>query len=205
MAVPILRDNAKLLQKSPDLGQKLGRKRKRSHEPENAVLRSSLTPPSKRPRTSLATSAAEDTSEQEAANRIGDKNINLVNHWRRGGSWPKAYFEPDPNMSQQLTRKSSRSSISYTQSVKQGDNPPAYTPEYEEVLAKAGIKMYYHPGETTISDSCKKLCTTLLEADYDPPEDSLFHGDFFWMTLDRVRSRNEARLVRDITPYSAFG
>lgn len=104
-------------------------------------------------------------------------------------------------MSQQLTRKSSRSSISYTQSVKQGENPPAYTPEYEEVLAKAGIKMYYHPGETTISDNCKKLCTTLLEADYDPPEDSLFHGDIFWMTLDRVRSRNEARVVRDITPY----
>ena len=105
-------------------------------------------------------------------------------------------------MSQLLTRKNSRSSISYTQSVKQGENPPAYTPEYEKILANAGIQMYVHEvGETAISDDCKELCTTLLEADYEPPENSLFHGDFFWVTLNRVRSRNEARVVRDITPY----
>ena len=44
-------------------------------------------------------------------------------------------------MSQQLSRKSSRSGMSYAQSVKEGENPLAYTPEYKDVLAKAGIFM----------------------------------------------------------------
>jgi len=91
--------------------------------------------------------------------------------------------------------------MSYTQSVKEGDNPPAYTPEYENTLAKAGILMYEHLGHATISDTSKELCTTLLDADYEPPEHTLFQGDSFWITLDRVRSRSEARVVRDITPY----
>jgi hypothetical protein len=41
----------------------------------------------------------------------------------------------------------------------------------------------------------------LLEADYDPPEHILFQGDLFWITINMVHSRNEARVVRDITLY----
>ena len=81
-----------------------------------------------------------------------------------------------------------------------GRNPPAYTPEYKKVLAKAGIKIHYYSGEITISDSYKDLCTTLLKAEYQAPDNSLFHSDIFWITMDRVHSRNKARIVRDITP-----
>ena len=104
-------------------------------------------------------------------------------------------------MSQQLARKRSSSGISYTQSVKEGDNPPAYSPAYEGVLAKAGIFMYQHLGHATISNTSKELCTTLLDAGYDPPEHALFQGDLYWIVLEMVRNRNEARVVRDITPH----
>lgn len=94
--------------------------------------------------------------------------------------------------------------MSYTQSVKEGGNPPAYTPEYEEVLKKAGIFMYQqHLGHTTISDTCKKLCTTLLDSEFEPPEHSPFKEGSFWMALERVRCKNGARVLRDITPSIA--
>ncbi|KAL9103963.1 MAG: hypothetical protein Q9163_001025 [Psora crenata] len=51
-----------------------------------------------------------------------------------------------------------------------------------------------------ITDDCKQLCTTLADAQYEPPKDSLFEGDLFWKILDRVRSKNEPRVVRDISP-----
>ena len=101
----------------------------------------------------------------------------------------------------QLSRKRSSSAMSYTQSVKEGENPPAYTPEYEDVLAKAGIFMYQHLGPATISDTCMELCATLLNADYEIPKHSLFKDDLFWMALERVRSKNEWRVVRDIMPW----
>ena len=108
-------------------------------------------------------------------------------------------------MSEQLTKKRSSSATSYTQSVKEGENPPAHTPEYEKrVLVPAGIIMNQQLGETTtILDSCKQLCNILISAHYKPPEHSLFEGDLFWRVLNSVSSRNEARVVRDISPYIA--
>ena len=49
-------------------------------------------------------------------------------------------------MCQQLGGKHSSSAMRYTQSAKQGESPPAYTPKYKDVLAKAGIFMFYHLG-----------------------------------------------------------
>lgn len=103
-------------------------------------------------------------------------------------------------MNQQLSRKHSSSGMSYTQSVKDGENPPAYSPEYEGVLAKAGIFMGKYLGQATISDTCKELCVILLSGEYESPEHSLFQDNSFWITLEKVRSKNEARVVRDITP-----
>lgn len=80
-------------------------------------------------------------------------------------------------MNQQLSRKHSSSGMSYTQSVKDGENPPAYSPEYEGVLAKAGIFMYQYLGQVTISDICKELCVILLGGEYEPPEHSLFQDN----------------------------
>ncbi|KAL9124693.1 MAG: hypothetical protein Q9217_006003, partial [Psora testacea] len=175
------------------------RKRKRSHETKYPTPEVQQEHTEKRARTSLASCAI--VSKEEATSNTDNESGHPINHWIKQGDWPEEYFEPDPNMSQQLCRKKSSSAISYTQSVKEGENPPAYTPEYEsEVLAKAGIFMYQHLGQATILDTCKKLCVTLLGGEYELAGHSLFKEEFFWMTLERVRNNNEARVMRDITP-----
>lgn len=40
----------------------------------------------------------------------------------------------------------------------------------------------------------------LVDAKYEPPKNSLFEGNLFWKVLNAVRSRNEPRVVRDISP-----
>ena len=103
-------------------------------------------------------------------------------------------------MNQQLPSKSSVPAMSYSQSVREGGNPPPYTPAYENVLANAGIFMEQQLGQASISNTCQQLCATLLDGEYELPEYSLFSGDMFWTTMKRVRSRNEARVVKDVTP-----
>ena len=103
-------------------------------------------------------------------------------------------------MSQELPRKRS-SSKSYAQSVKEGQNPPSHTPQYErDVLAPAGIIIDPQFGDTAISEGCKELCIVLVDAQCEPPKHSLFQDDLFWKILSSVRSRNEPRVVRDISP-----
>lgn len=105
-------------------------------------------------------------------------------------------------MSQQLTQKRSSSATSYNQGVKQGQYPSSHTPAYEsQILGPAGIFLDQQLGEASISDDCRKLCTVLGDARYNPPENSLFEEDLFWKVTNGVRIRNEARVVRDISPW----
>ena len=102
-------------------------------------------------------------------------------------------------MSEPSSKKRSRST-SYSQSVKDGDNPRAYTPKYEKVLEKAGIFMDEYQDQATVSDACQQFCNDLLSGDYEAPEHSIFQDDQFWTVLRRVRTRNELRVFRDVTP-----
>ena len=102
-------------------------------------------------------------------------------------------------MSQLPNKKRSSSSISYSQSVREGLNPPQYTPGYEEVLQDAGIYMNEELGRT-ISDASRELCEILLNSFFPPPSNSLFNHQSFLLTLDEVRNENEPRVQRDITP-----
>jgi primosomal protein N'' len=227
LAVPILRDNAKLLQNSPDLAQKLGRKRKRSHEPENAALRSSFTPPPNRPRTLPPSCAVDDTSNQKAKSDI-DKKTQPITHWIREGSWPKEYFEQDNQtkeglerytcledflikqmMANVLTKKKSSSSLRRKDSepslATPSDQQPRetksskyMTASYETVLAAKGSYMGRAP--LAITDTSKSLCRSLLDKEQTVPQETLFRDDLFEETCDRVRGRNEAMVVRHISP-----
>lgn len=86
--------------------------------------------------------------------------------------------------------------------MKEGENPSAYTLEYEQrVLKPAGIIMDQQLGEAAISDNCKQLCTILVDAKYELPKNSVFEGNLFWKVLNAVRNRNEPRVVRDISPW----
>ncbi|ELR03485.1 hypothetical protein VC83_00157 [Pseudogymnoascus destructans] len=51
-----------------------------------------------------------------------------------------------------------------------------------------------------VTDNNKNYCQTLLEAEQSFPVDSLFHDDLFEETCEMVRNKNEARVVRDISP-----
>ena len=174
----------------------LGAKRKRQHEPGHWTGQDLHEPIPKRARTQ---SPEESRRETERQTEKDDKNYPPIKYWAENGYWPKEFLERDPNMSDPLSKKRSRST-SYTQSVKDGDNPRAYTPKYEEVLAKAGISMNAHQRQATASNDCLRLCDDLLSSEYDPPDRSLFHGDLFWTVLDRVHARNESRVCRDVMP-----
>lgn len=227
MAVPITWDNAKLLQKSPDLGHKVDQKRKRSHEPENAVLQSSLTPPSKRPRTLPPSCTVEDTSNQKVKSAI-DKKTQPITHWIREGSWPKEYFEQDnqtkeglerytcledslvkkmmadilakKKSSSSLRRKDSESSLATPsdQQPREAKSSKYMTASYETVLAAKGSYMGRAP--LAITDTSKTLCRSLLNKEQTVPQETLFRDDLFEETCDSVRDRNEAMVLRHISP-----
>ena len=91
--------------------------------------------------------------------------------------------------------------MSYSRSVREGGNPPPYTPAYEKVLAGAGIFMQQQLGQASISNTCQQLCATLLNGEYELPEYSLLADNMFMTTMERVRCRNKARVMKDITPW----
>jgi hypothetical protein len=165
----------------------LNRKGKRPREAEDLTSPIEERPAEKRTR------ASEEIE--------GQKEIKSdpVKYWAENKTWPKQWFEKDPNMSKPLSKKRPRAT-SYTQSVRDGDNPRAYTPQYEEVLTKAGIIMNAHQRQVAASNDCQQLCDDFLNSEYDTPDHSPFNGDMFWTALDRVRSRNELRVRRDVTP-----
>lgn len=54
--------------------------------------------------------------------------------------------------------------------------------------------------EVTTTETCKALCQTLLDTKQIVPQDSLFNDDLFKRIFQRVRNRNEARVIRDLSP-----
>lgn len=117
-------------------------------------------------------------------------------------------------LNHQLARKRSSSSFRGRQS-EAGSTPPSSRtasdekpreakstpykrPSYETVLATKGSFMGKF--DLGITDASKTLCRTLLEAEQSDPQDTLFHDGRFDETCESVRARNEAMVVRDISP-----
>ncbi|KAL8752114.1 MAG: hypothetical protein Q9184_005839 [Pyrenodesmia sp. 2 TL-2023] len=103
-------------------------------------------------------------------------------------------------MGEPVAKKRSRST-SYTQSVKDGENPRAYTAGYEQVLTRANITMKNsnNPG-LRVTAEAQRLCDDLQKGNHDLPLNPLYHENEFSVLLERLRSRNEARVLRDLTP-----
>ena len=137
--------------------------------------------------------------QQRGFRNTGSANDLSIEHWSKTGYWAPKCLDLDSAMSRPENKKRSSSSLSYTQSVKEGLTPPQYTPEYEEVLRDAGIYMNEESGQT-ISNTNRDLCDVLLNSFFPPPSNSLFAGQSFLSTLHEARNENEARVQRDITP-----
>ena len=177
----------------------LSRKRKQSSDTEDLTSQVQSKPIEKRARTSPPDCA---TGRKEEASDINFENDLPIEHWAKTGHWPEKIFQPDPNMSQQLTRKRSSSVMSYSEGIKEGIYPTAHTPIYEkEVLEPVGIFLDQQIGEAAIGPGARELYQTLLKATYEIPKNSLFEGDLFWKVINGIRNEGEGRVVRDLQPY----
>ena len=81
---------------------------------------------------------------------------------------------------------------------REAKSTPYSRPSYETVLATKGSFMDMF--DLGITDASKSLCRTLLEAEQSVPQGTLFCDDLFYETCKSVRARNEAMVVRDISP-----
>lgn len=87
----------------------------------------------------------------------------------------------------------------YSQGVRKGEYPPPHTPAYEEhILRPAEIIMDQQLGEAAISDDSKRHSS---RCQIRAPQEFSFEWDLFWKVLNSVSSRNEPRVVRDISPW----
>ncbi|RDL36848.1 Uncharacterized protein BP5553_06200 [Venustampulla echinocandica] len=171
------------------------RKRKRSQEDEASL--SSVTPPQKQLQTSSPVSHIENTIYEN----IAGLNADLVTRWIEGKPWPKEYFEQESTVNSSLRTKTSSSSPRMESEMtdgsgKEGKNPAVRSRLYEVTLAKRGIYLEGGPG---ITDDCRALCKSLLEAEQSLPPDSLFRDDRLEKTCERLRNENEAKVIRDIS------
>ncbi|KAL8828533.1 MAG: hypothetical protein Q9170_006563 [Blastenia crenularia] len=126
--------------------------------------------------------------------------------------WLQEYFTKEPSREMQalthphhffarppLSRKESQSLKSASDQPSQGGKSSQYnSPDYELRLREKGSYMRKSP--LGITDTSRELCRTLLEKEQPIPQDTLFRDDRFDETCESVQGRNEAMIVRDITP-----
>lgn len=124
-----------------------------------------------------------------------------VHHWARTQQWPENFA----TMTQERSRERSSSpkkrlaSSSYTQRVKEGEVPPAYSAAYETHLANHGLYMGEDRGRAKVRDGSKALCRSLLAKIYPDPTHTPYPLSKFLSVWQRVQNRNEPRVVRDLT------
>ena len=70
---------------------------------------------------------------------------------------------------------------------------------YERELEIRG-RSYLIESPVGITDESKVVCQTLLTTVQAVPQDTLFRDDLFEETCNKIRNRNEARVVEDISP-----
>ena len=126
--------------------------------------------------------------------------------------WLQEYFSEEPFREMQafthphhffarppLSRKESQSLKTPSDQPSQGGKSAQYNnPDYEIKLQEKGSYMRKSP--LGITDTSRKLCRTLLEEEQIIPQDTLFRDDLFDETCESAQGRNEAMIVRDITP-----
>jgi len=97
-----------------------------------------------------------------------------------------------------LRRKNSESSLQTPsdQLPREEKSTPYRTPKYETVLGTKGS--FLDKSDLGITNASKSLSEKLLRLKQTFPEDSLFRDDLFDKTCRKIRSRNEAMVVRDI-------
>jgi hypothetical protein len=102
--------------------------------------------------------------------------------------------------SSHLSRKRSNSATSATpsdQKPREEKSAPYRDQRYETLLGTKGSFMV--KSKLDITGESKTLCRNLLENQQSVPDGSLFRDDIFESTCQKIRSKNEARVIQDIT------
>lgn len=112
---------------------------------------------------------------------------------------PHHFFARPP-----LSRKESQSLNTPSDQPSQGGKSSQYnTADYEIRLERKGSYMREYDDIDDDDDdkgkNMKTICKTLLEREQTTPQESLFRDDLFKKTCEKVRNRNEAIVVQDIT------
>ena len=162
-----------------------------------------------------------------------NRSSHQIETWRQTGSYPKDYFESgdttwediradtlerrldfdrmaQPNLGR---KKSAASLVSLRRQAAEANmNVPTETlddkslhyrsPAYEfDLETKGGSYMIESP--EGICTSSELICQNLLTIAQAVPQDTLFRDDLFSETCRKMRGRNEARIVEDISPLLA--
>lgn len=209
----------------PDLN--LDHKRKRSQEAEIPLVQALSESSQKRPRISLPNFTIEDRPKQEKVNELSENGVNPISHWVQKGRWPESYLKQanqsrgnfeqgnsckghiirSGSMNHLLARKRSSPSLNRTESIigtvndqnpREEKTAPYSHPGYETLLATKGS--YMDKSELGITNESKNRCQTLFSTYQEVPQNSLFRDDRFDEACRSVHTKNEARVIRDITP-----
>lgn len=110
------------------------------------------------------------------------------------------YPRPIKKVPTSLRRKTSGSSLTgpSDQTQREGKSVLYSNSRYPMLLEAKGSYMY----EFDIDDIpkiVKDLCRTLLDTNQTVPRDSLFHDDSFGKVCQKIKDRNEAMIIQDIT------
>ena len=102
--------------------------------------------------------------------------------------------------SSSLRRKETQSTseISSDQLPRETKSSEYHNVDYEIRLEQKGS--YMRKSAVGVIDTSRDLCQILLEEEQEVPQDTLFRDDLFNETCESVQGRNEAMIVRDITP-----
>lgn len=163
---------------------------------------------------------------------INDNRSSQVEIWLQKGSYPQEYFEPanntwadirantfargvehynrDESTRPLLAQKKSAASL-YRQALERSTLTPTEKIEdksllyrnagYERELAIKGC--YLDEAKEGIVEDSKTLCQILLNTTQTVPENTHFGDDLFYGTCRKLRNRNEARTVENISPLIA--
>ncbi|KAB8360668.1 hypothetical protein FH972_024405 [Carpinus fangiana] len=199
-------DESRASRESSDRSKPLPSARKqtlRAGTIEHSLLREEDVPCSEQQQPPPQNYPHKDTSKQEIDSEA--ESVDPVQHWAQEGAWPQEYFEQDSNMSRPRGKKRPASSSSDQPlttagpSVPKGRVPDVNSLRYEKLLLASGIDM--KSGRAVVpTNECKTLCQTLLDTPQTIPQDTLVNPTFFLDVCESVSDKNEARVVRDLTP-----
>ena len=138
----------------------------------------------------------------------------FIHHWAAEKTWPREYFEL-AKMDHLLAKKKSsigqkRSNSSLASSFagasderpREEKSAPYRNPNYPNFLSEnvTNYKSYMRDYELGLSDASKKLLDKLLYTKQSPPEDTLFCDDVFDKHRQKLKGKNESRILQDLSP-----